>query len=200
MLTAPGQTDTRIAQLRARRVWDSRGRPTLEAEVTLADGSTGRAMAPAGASRGSREALELRDGGTRLGGLDVTLAVAGVNGEIAALLRGMDAADQAGIDAAMIARDGTPAKARLGELGLNLADFGSGGRLPPVATRHSTHQTPIVPPARVRYLAEIADTLRGYKARARRQARLAREVQQLRESARMLHEADSEKSGAKLDF
>ena len=103
MLTAPGQTDTRIAQLRARRVWDSRGRPTLEAEVTLADGSTGRAMAPAGASRGSREALELRDGGTRLGGLDVTLAVAGVNGEIAALLRGMDAADQAGIDAAMIA-------------------------------------------------------------------------------------------------
>ncbi|MBK6713646.1 MAG: cobalamin-dependent protein [Burkholderiales bacterium] len=88
-------------------------------------------------------------------------------------------------------------KARLGELGLNLADFGSGGRLPPVATRHSTHQTPIVPPARVRYLAEIADTLRGYKARARRQARLAREVQQLRESARMLHEADSEKSGAK---
>ncbi|MCK6425231.1 MAG: methylmalonyl-CoA mutase family protein [Burkholderiaceae bacterium] len=84
-------------------------------------------------------------------------------------------------------------KARLGELGLNLAE----GRLPKVATRHSTHQTPIVPPARVRYLAEIADTVRGYKARARRQARLAREVQQLRESARMLHEADREKSGAK---
>jgi methylmalonyl-CoA mutase len=84
-------------------------------------------------------------------------------------------------------------KARLVERGLALAE----GRLPPVATRHSTQQTPVVPPARVRYLAEIADTLRGYKARARRQARLAREVQQLRESARMLQEADSEKAGAK---
>jgi methylmalonyl-CoA mutase len=80
-----------------------------------------------------------------------------------------------------------------------LAELGPGrqaGRLPPVATRHSTHQTPIVPPARVRYLAEIADTVRGYKA-AREQARLAREIQQLRESARMLHEADSATSPAR---
>ncbi len=114
MITPPGQTDTRITLLRARRVWDSRGRPTVEVEVKLADGSMGRAIAPAGASRGTREALELRDGGTRLGGLDVARAVAGVNGEIATLLRGRDAADQAGIDAALIACDGTPAKARLG--------------------------------------------------------------------------------------
>ncbi|EHR70493.1 methylmalonyl-CoA mutase, N-terminal domain/subunit [Burkholderiales bacterium JOSHI_001] len=84
-------------------------------------------------------------------------------------------------------------KARLGTLGLKLAE----GRLPPVATRHSTHQNPIVPPARVRYLAEISDTVRGYKARVRAQARLAREVQQLRETARMLHENDAAKDGAK---
>jgi methylmalonyl-CoA mutase len=76
-------------------------------------------------------------------------------------------------------------KPRLAELGLKLAE----GRLPAVETRHSTHQVPIVPGARVRYLADIAETLRGYKKRAHRQARLAREVQQLRESSRMLHEA-----------
>ena len=84
-------------------------------------------------------------------------------------------------------------KARLAELGLTLTD----GRLPRVDTRHSTHQTPIVPPARSRYLAEIADTVRGYKARARKQAALAREVQQLRETARMLHENDSTRDGAR---
>ena len=75
---------------------------------------------------------------------------------------------------------------RLAELGLTLAEGQGQGRLPAVHTRHSTHQTPIVPGARVRYLADIADTVRGYKARAREQSRLAREVQQLRESARML--------------
>ncbi len=83
-------------------------------------------------------------------------------------------------------------KDRLRELGLPLAD----GRLPRVATRHSTNETPIVPPARTRYLAEIADTVRAYKRRAKAQARLAREVQQLRESARMLKEADAEKVNA----
>jgi methylmalonyl-CoA mutase len=76
-------------------------------------------------------------------------------------------------------------------------EAGRGGRLPPVATRHSTHQVPIVPPARVRYLADIADTVRAYKRRAREQARLAREVQQLRESARMLHEADKPEKSAR---
>ncbi|MBN8489214.1 MAG: methylmalonyl-CoA mutase, partial [Burkholderiales bacterium] len=84
-------------------------------------------------------------------------------------------------------------KDRLQAKGLALAE----GRLPRVATRHSTHQTPIVPPARVRYLAEISDTVRGYKARARAQARLAREVQQLTETARMLAEDSTEKNGAR---
>ncbi|MDN3922664.1 fused isobutyryl-CoA mutase/GTPase IcmF [Roseateles violae] len=80
-------------------------------------------------------------------------------------------------------------KPRLAELGLTLAE----GRLPQVDTRHSTHQTPIVPGARVRYLAEISDTVRGYKKRARAQAKLAREIQQLNESARMLLEAHADK-------
>ncbi len=82
---------------------------------------------------------------------------------------------------------------RLQALGLTLGE----GRLPRVSTRHSTHQTPIVPPSRVRYLADIADTVRGYKRRAREQARLAREIQQLRESARMLHEDDATRDGAR---
>jgi methylmalonyl-CoA mutase len=81
---------------------------------------------------------------------------------------------------------------RLAELGLPI----KAGRLPPVATRHSTHQNPIVPPARSRYLAEIADTVRSYKARARKQSALAREIQQLRASARMLKEANPEKNKA----
>ena len=84
-------------------------------------------------------------------------------------------------------------KPRLAGLGLALQP----GRLPEVATRHSTQQHPIVPGARARYLAEIADTIRGYKARARLQARIARELQQLRESARMLQEDDATRSGAK---
>ena len=103
-----------IAGVRARRVWDSRGRPTVEAEITLADGRNGRAIAPAGASRGAREAIDLRDGGPRFGGMDVLQAIANVNGAIAAALIGHDAADQAGIDAALVALDGTPDKARLG--------------------------------------------------------------------------------------
>jgi enolase len=103
-----------IRQVKARRVWDSRGRPTVEVDVTLADGAVGRGIAPAGASRGTREAIDLRDGGSRLGGFDVSAAVAHVNGEIAACLTGRDAQDQAGIDAALIALDGTPNKARLG--------------------------------------------------------------------------------------
>jgi len=103
-----------ISTVHARRVWDSRGRPTVEAEVMLAGGATGRAIAPAGASRGSREAIDLRDGGPRFGGLDVTQALAHVDGPIAQALAGRDATDQAGVDAALIALDGTPNKARLG--------------------------------------------------------------------------------------
>ncbi len=103
-----------IARIKARRVWDSRGRPTLEAEVTLDGGAVGRAIAPAGASRGSREAVDLRDGGARFGGMDVLSAVGNVEGPIARALVGRDARDQAGADAALIALDGTPNKALLG--------------------------------------------------------------------------------------
>jgi len=106
--------DTTITRIHGRRVWDSRGRATVEAEVQLACGAAGRAIAPAGASRGSREAIDLRDGGPALGGLDVKRAVANVNGEIAARLRGRDAAMQDAIDGELLALDGTPNKARLG--------------------------------------------------------------------------------------
>ena len=105
---------TTITAVRGRRLWDSRGRPTVETEITLEGGAVGRALAPAGASTGSGEAVDLRDGGERLGGFDVARAVDNVNDEIAPLLIGRDAADQAGIDAAMIALDGTANKARLG--------------------------------------------------------------------------------------
>jgi len=107
-------SDTDIAFVQGRRVWDSRGRPTVEADVLLEGGAVGRAIAPAGASTGSGEALELRDGGTPFGGYDVTRAVGHVNGEIAEEVLGRDALDQEGLDRALIALDGTPAKTRLG--------------------------------------------------------------------------------------
>ena len=88
-------TDARIVSVRGRRVWDSRGRPTVEAEVRLAGGAIGRAISPAGASTGSGEALDLRDGGKAFGGFDVKRAVGHVNGEIAKSVTGCDAADQA---------------------------------------------------------------------------------------------------------
>ncbi len=105
---------TTIRSVHARRVWDSRGRPTVEAEVKLADGATGCAIVPAGASRGTREALELRDGGLTQGGLDVLRAVANVNGEIAQAVCGMPADQQAQLDERLIALDGTESKSRLG--------------------------------------------------------------------------------------
>lgn len=103
-----------IQHVHARRIWDSRGRPTIEVEVVNHDGSSGLGIAPAGASRGTREAVELRDGGERFKGLDVQQALRGIQREIAPLLAGREAADQAGIDAALIALDGTPTKSRLG--------------------------------------------------------------------------------------
>ena len=106
--------DTTITAVKGRRLWDSRGRPTVEAEVHLASGAMGRAIAPAGASRGSREAVDLRDGGTALGGMDVARAVANVSGEIARTLVGHDSANQVAVDQALIALDGTPNKSRLG--------------------------------------------------------------------------------------
>ncbi|MGZ5930929.1 MAG: phosphopyruvate hydratase [Rhizomicrobium sp.] len=98
----------------ARQIWDSRGRPTVEAEVALAGGARGRAAAQAGASRGRNEAIDLRDGGARFGGYGVTKAVANVNGAIAHALTGQDAADQVAIDNLITHLDGTPNLAKLG--------------------------------------------------------------------------------------
>ena len=116
---------TDIARIHAREILDSRGNPTLEAEVTLADGAFGRAMVPSGASTGTREAVELRDGDkTRYLGKGVTQAVANVNGAIADALKGFDAADQAGLDKRLIDLDGTDNKGRLGAnalLGVSMA-------------------------------------------------------------------------------
>ncbi|HEX5353022.1 MAG TPA: phosphopyruvate hydratase [Rhodanobacteraceae bacterium] len=116
---------TQIQSIHAREVLDSRGNPTLEAEVTLSDGAFGRAIVPSGASTGTREAVELRDGDkVRYDGKGVTKAVANVNNEIAKALTGFDAADQNGLDARLIALDGTPNKSRLGAnatLGASLA-------------------------------------------------------------------------------
>jgi enolase len=107
-------TDTNIAFVHARAVWDSRGRPTVEADVMLENGAVGRAIAPAGASTGSFEAVDLRDGGDAFGGYGVRRAVANVNGEIARAVIGMDAVAQGALDARLIALDGTPNKSRLG--------------------------------------------------------------------------------------
>jgi enolase len=106
---------TVIEGLRARQVIDSRGNPTVEAEVHVTGGFMGRAIVPSGASTGTREAIELRDGDkSRFGGKGVSRAVANVNGEIAAALKGMNINDLAAIDAAMIKLDGTENKSRLG--------------------------------------------------------------------------------------
>lgn len=107
-------TDARITKLYGRRVWDSRGRPTVEVETHLADGAIGRAIAPAGASTGEGEALDLRDGGSRFGGLDVRRAVGSVNHEIAPALLDRDATDQEAVDRLLVDLDGTPDRSRLG--------------------------------------------------------------------------------------
>ncbi len=117
---------TAITKVHAREILDSRGNPTLEAEVTLASGHMGRAAVPSGASTGVREAVELRDGDkTRYLGRGVTKAVANVNGTIANAIRGLDAHDQAALDAKLIALDGTDNKSHLGAnalLGVSLAN------------------------------------------------------------------------------
>jgi enolase len=105
---------TRIVEVHGRRVWDSRGRPAVEAEVTLGGGAWGRAIAPAGASTGSGEALDRRDGGAAFGGYDVRAALAAVGDAIAPALRGFDASDQEAVDRRLIELDGTPEKRRLG--------------------------------------------------------------------------------------
>jgi enolase 1/2/3 len=106
---------SKIVDVRGREIIDSRGNPTVEADVILATGALGRAAVPSGASTGTREAVELRDGDPkRYQGKGVTRAVANVNGELRTALLGHDAADQAGLDARLIELDGTPTKARLG--------------------------------------------------------------------------------------
>ncbi|CAE6841787.1 phosphopyruvate hydratase [Paraburkholderia domus] len=105
---------TAISKITSRRIWDSRGRPTVEVDVELANGIGGRGIAPAGASRGSNEAIDLRDGGSLLAGFGVQRALSNVDEIIAPALLGMDAMDQAAVDAILIALDGTPNKARLG--------------------------------------------------------------------------------------
>jgi enolase len=105
---------TMITQVRAREILDSRGNPTVEAEVLLADGSFGRAAVPSGASTGALEAIELRDGGDRYGGKGVTNAVANIHDSIAPAIEGMDATRQEALDQVMLDLDGTPNKAKLG--------------------------------------------------------------------------------------
>jgi enolase len=104
---------SQIAEIHAREIVDSRGNPTVEADVVLDSGARGRAAVPSGASTGTREAIELRDGGARYGGKGVLNAVANVNGEIRDALRGMGS-DQEAVDRRMIELDGTPNKDRLG--------------------------------------------------------------------------------------
>jgi enolase 1/2/3 len=113
-----------IEQVVGREILDSRGNPTVEVEVLLESGATGRAAVPSGASTGRHEAVELRDGGDRYHGRGVARAVAHVNGEIADAVEGLEALDQRGLDAALVDLDGTPNKARLGAnaiLGVSLA-------------------------------------------------------------------------------
>lgn len=105
---------TAIKSVRGRRVWDSRGHPTVEVDVTLESGVMGRAIAPAGASRGKREAIDLRDGGSALRGKGVARAVANVDGAIADALRGQDASDQKAVDAVLCGLDPSPLKDTLG--------------------------------------------------------------------------------------
>jgi enolase 1/2/3 len=113
-----------IDKVHARQIVDSRGNPTVEVDVVLKSGAAGRAAVPSGASTGEFEAVELRDDGSAWGGKGVTRAVANANGDLAEAVRGVDAADQAAVDRAMIDADGTPNKGRLGAnaiLGVSLA-------------------------------------------------------------------------------
>src|SRR5713101_7241631 len=114
----------KITSVHARQILDSRGNPTVEVDVILDSGASGRAAVPSGASTGAHEAVELRDGGESYGGKGVTQAVAIVRGEIAEAVRGLDALEQGALDRTLIELDGTPNKGRLGAnaiLGVSLA-------------------------------------------------------------------------------
>ena len=114
----------KIKDIKGREIIDSRGNPTVEVDVILENGIMGRAAVPSGASTGEREALELRDGGSRFMGKGVLKAVENVNGPLRDLVIGMDAADQKALDYAMIELDGTPTKSKFGAnaiLGISMA-------------------------------------------------------------------------------
>src|SRR5271154_3517690 len=123
---------SRIVDVRGRQIIDSRGNPTVEADVVLQSGASGRAAVPSGASTGSREAVELRDGDMqRFGGKGVLKAVGSINGPLRDAVMGADAQDQAELDARMIRLDGTDAKAKLGAnaiLAISLASAHSAAR------------------------------------------------------------------------
>ena len=138
----------KIKTIRAREIFDSRGRPTVEADVTLDDGSCGRACAPSGASRGRYEAWELRDGAPdRFGGLGVQCAVAHINGEVADALRGLDAREQTRIDRTMTELDGTPSLHRMGANAIVAVSMATAR----AAANH--HNVPLY-----RYIASLAGT------------------------------------------
>ena len=127
--------NTLIEVVDAREILDSRGNPTIEVDVVLADGAVGRAAVPSGASTGVHEAVELRDGDkSRFGGKGVLRAVANVTETIAPALYGLDAADQAGIDALLCELDGTPNKATLGANAI----LGAHSRVPMLPRRRTT--------------------------------------------------------------
>jgi len=119
-----------IERLHARQVLDSRGNPTVEVDVRLESGASGRAAVPSGASTGEHEAVELRDGGDAFGGKGMLRAVANVNREIANAVVGRDAADQAGLDRALIELDGTDTKSRLGANAILAVSLAVGRRVP----------------------------------------------------------------------
>ena len=165
---APAEERLRMSQIErvhARQILDSRGNPTVEVEVGLRSGARGHAAVPSGASTGEFEATELRDGGERWQGKGVTRAVANVNGEIAEAVAGMDAADQGGLDEALIELDGTPNKSRLGANAILGRVAGrrarAGGRGGPAAVA--------LPRRRGRARAAGADDERPQRRRARRQ-------------------------------
>src|SRR5258708_10148828 len=133
---------TNIGAIIGREVMDSRGNPTVEAEVQLVDGAVGRAIVPSGASTGEHEAVELRDGDdTRFLGKGVLKAVENVNGEIADALANWDASDQRGLDQKMIELDGTETKARLGANAILAASM-TAARAAPAERAQPPHQSP----------------------------------------------------------
>src|SRR4030088_1047705 len=131
---------TKITRVHARQVIDSRGNPTVEADVMLTSGAVGRAAVPSGASTGEHEALELRDGDkSRYLGKGVLKAVANANGEIGKAVTGLDAADQRALDRMMISLDGTPPKLRLGANAI-LAVSGAAGRAASIAQKQPLYK------------------------------------------------------------